>query len=78
MLLYLNCLQNILLEKPITNYLSERKSFCGELYVKKPEVATAGVLLKMVFLKILQNWQENTCAKAEACNFIKSGAGVVL
>ena len=43
------------------------------------EAAIGGVLLKMVFLEILQNWQENTCARvsfliklqALALNFIK-------
>ena len=43
------------------------------------ETATGGVLLKTVFLKILQNSQEDTCARVSflnkvagyACNFIK-------
>ena len=53
---------------------SRRKLFC-----KKGEGATGGVLKEKVFLQILQNLQENTCAKvsfliklqAEECNFIK-------
>ena len=32
--------------------------------VKNPEAATRGVLWKKVFLKILQNSQENTYARA--------------
>ena len=41
------------------------------------EAATVGILLKKVFLKILQNSQENTCVgvsfliKPQTCNFIK-------
>ena len=40
------------------------------------EAATKGVLHKKLFLKILQNSQENTCARVSyfnkvACNFIK-------
>ena len=27
------------------------------------EAATGGALLKKVFLEILQNWQQNTCAR---------------
>ena len=35
------------------------------------EAATRGVLWTKVFLEISQNLQENTCARPEACNFIK-------
>ena len=46
------------------------------------EAATGDVLLKSVFLEILQNPQENTCARvsfllklqASSCNFIKKEA----
>ena len=46
------------------------------------EAATGDVLLKSVFLEILQNSQENTCARvsfllklqASSCNFIKKEA----
>ena len=31
-------------------------------HLKRAEAATRGVLWKMVFLEISQNWQENTCA----------------
>ena len=31
--------------------------------VQGSEAATKGVLRKKVFLKISQNWQENTCAR---------------
>ena len=34
------------------------------------EAATGGVLYKKVFLKLLQNSQENTCVSVSACNFI--------
>ena len=34
------------------------------------EAATRGVLYKKVFLKLLQNSQENTCVSVSACNFI--------
>ena len=51
----------------------------SSLLLQTLEVATGGVLLEEVFLEILQNSHENTCARvsvliklqAEACNFIK-------
>ena len=52
---------------------------CGQYFT--PEAAAKGDLWKKVFLKILQNWQENTRARVSfliksqgsACNFIKKG-----
>ena len=32
--------------------------------------------MKKVFLEISQNSQENTCARSEACNFIKKETAV--
>ena len=50
-----------------------------EYYVQSTEVVVRSCSIKKVFLEILQNSQENTCARvsflinlqAEACNFIK-------
>ena len=33
-----------------------------ECHYEAPEAATRGVLCEMVFLEVLQNSQENTCA----------------
>ena len=44
----------------------------GTLVVTESDVSRCSV--KKVFLKILQNSQESTCVRPEACNFIKKEA----
>ena len=50
----------------------ESKKFCNffEYPIVISEAATGGVLWKKLFLEILQNSRENTCAR-QVCNFIK-------
>ena len=48
--------------------------------MERKEAATGGVLYKKVFLKISQNSQENTCARASSFNIERGnfGTGVFL
>ena len=46
-----------------TEHVSSKLSYFIQTVRKYPEAATRGVLWKKVFLEILQNLQENTCAR---------------
>ena len=48
-----------------------QKAGLNVLFQSFSEAATRGALWEKVLLEISQNSQENTCAKPEACNFIK-------
>ena len=40
-------------------------------YLNVTEAAARRCSVKKMFLKVLQNWQENTCVRVSACNFSK-------
>ena len=66
------CPNILYIRQPIL--LLKNLSFClrSIMYFKK--AATKGVLLKMVFLKISQNSQENTCARVCLKRYSDTGA----
>ena len=63
--------------KWVKNSYSVRNSW---KFMERKEAATGGVLYKKVFLKISQNSQENTCARASSFNIERGnfGTGVFL
>ena len=61
--------KKLCIRRKVRSTLTER-TICKKLFAlvilfwcHYTEAATGGVLLKMVFLEILQNWQENTHAR---------------